>query len=288
MTTTRAARAFRPGRRIDIPSLPNLRDIGGYATATGGASARGSCTGRPDGWRMPETKGGRRQSSTRRAGHLPPTQWPLVATAVTETRVSKLLGRVWGDGDLDVGVIHGRQLSRRIADRRRPRSSRAAPGGCWGHAPAGRRPCPLRHLTAGVPECAGIQPSLRWQQKSPNDACLQGIHPRRRPTTASKPTRRSLQSQNPCKSPSSDGQEMHRTAGPQSQVDDKTLQIVQNHGARGTRTPDLLGAIHQLRARDRREKLTISRDFPMVTDGGGGRGSPLIAADPRGVRHSWR
>jgi hypothetical protein len=26
----------------------------------------------------------------------------------------------------------------------------------------------------------------------------------------------------------------------------------------------------------------------MVTDGGGGRGSPLIAADPRGVRHSWR
>ena len=34
MTTTEAA--FRPGRRIDIPLLPNLRDIGGYATATGG------------------------------------------------------------------------------------------------------------------------------------------------------------------------------------------------------------------------------------------------------------
>jgi protein-tyrosine phosphatase len=27
---------FKPGQRIDIPSLPNLRDIGGYATATGG------------------------------------------------------------------------------------------------------------------------------------------------------------------------------------------------------------------------------------------------------------
>lgn len=35
MTTTSADRAFRPGRRIDIPSLPNLRDIGGYATAGG-------------------------------------------------------------------------------------------------------------------------------------------------------------------------------------------------------------------------------------------------------------
>ena len=32
MTTTEA---FRPGRRIDIPLLPNLRDIGGYATASG-------------------------------------------------------------------------------------------------------------------------------------------------------------------------------------------------------------------------------------------------------------
>ena len=34
MTATKPA--FRPGQRIDIPSLPNLRDIGGYATATGG------------------------------------------------------------------------------------------------------------------------------------------------------------------------------------------------------------------------------------------------------------
>ena len=34
MTTTE--QAFRPGRRIDIPSVPNMRDIGGYATATGG------------------------------------------------------------------------------------------------------------------------------------------------------------------------------------------------------------------------------------------------------------
>ena len=33
MTVTE--QAFKPGRRIDIPSLPNLRDIGGYATATG-------------------------------------------------------------------------------------------------------------------------------------------------------------------------------------------------------------------------------------------------------------
>jgi protein-tyrosine phosphatase len=39
MTTT--ARGFRPGRRIDIPSLPNLRDIGGYATATGGCVRTG-------------------------------------------------------------------------------------------------------------------------------------------------------------------------------------------------------------------------------------------------------
>jgi protein-tyrosine phosphatase len=36
MTTTSTERSFKPGRRIDIPSLPNLRDIGGYATATGG------------------------------------------------------------------------------------------------------------------------------------------------------------------------------------------------------------------------------------------------------------
>ena len=34
MTVT--APEFRPGQRIHIPSLPNLRDIGGYATATGG------------------------------------------------------------------------------------------------------------------------------------------------------------------------------------------------------------------------------------------------------------
>ena len=34
MTATEPA--FKPGQRIDIPSLPNLRDIGGYATATGG------------------------------------------------------------------------------------------------------------------------------------------------------------------------------------------------------------------------------------------------------------
>ena len=34
MTTTE--RALKPGRRINIPSLPNLRDIGGYATTTGG------------------------------------------------------------------------------------------------------------------------------------------------------------------------------------------------------------------------------------------------------------
>ena len=34
MTATEGA--FKLGQRIDIPSLPNLRDIGGYATATGG------------------------------------------------------------------------------------------------------------------------------------------------------------------------------------------------------------------------------------------------------------
>jgi len=28
--------SFQPGRRIDIPLLPNLRDLGGYATASGG------------------------------------------------------------------------------------------------------------------------------------------------------------------------------------------------------------------------------------------------------------
>ena len=34
MTTTK--QIFRPGRRIDIPAVPNMRDIGGYATASGG------------------------------------------------------------------------------------------------------------------------------------------------------------------------------------------------------------------------------------------------------------
>jgi len=34
MTTTE--RVLKPGRRINIASLPNLRDIGGYATTTGG------------------------------------------------------------------------------------------------------------------------------------------------------------------------------------------------------------------------------------------------------------
>ncbi len=33
---TAIEKAFKPGRRIDIPSVPNLRDIGGYATATRG------------------------------------------------------------------------------------------------------------------------------------------------------------------------------------------------------------------------------------------------------------
>ena len=35
MTTSTVAQ-FQPGRRINIPSVPNLRDIGGYATANGG------------------------------------------------------------------------------------------------------------------------------------------------------------------------------------------------------------------------------------------------------------
>ena len=34
--TTSAMAHCEPGRRIDIPSVPNLRDIGGYATANGG------------------------------------------------------------------------------------------------------------------------------------------------------------------------------------------------------------------------------------------------------------
>jgi protein-tyrosine phosphatase len=33
---TATEQAFKLGRRIDIPSLPNLRDIGGYVSATGG------------------------------------------------------------------------------------------------------------------------------------------------------------------------------------------------------------------------------------------------------------
>jgi protein-tyrosine phosphatase len=33
--------AGRPGKRIDIPSVPNLRDIGGYATAGGGSVRMG-------------------------------------------------------------------------------------------------------------------------------------------------------------------------------------------------------------------------------------------------------
>jgi protein-tyrosine phosphatase len=36
MTETTTERAFKPGQRIDIPLVPNLRDVGGYATATGG------------------------------------------------------------------------------------------------------------------------------------------------------------------------------------------------------------------------------------------------------------
>ena len=36
MAQSTTERPFKPGRRIDIPLLPNLRDIGGYATASGG------------------------------------------------------------------------------------------------------------------------------------------------------------------------------------------------------------------------------------------------------------
>jgi protein-tyrosine phosphatase len=35
-TMTSTERAFRPGQRINIPLVPNLRDVGGYATAGGG------------------------------------------------------------------------------------------------------------------------------------------------------------------------------------------------------------------------------------------------------------
>ena len=35
MALSTTERPFKPGRRIDIPLLPNLRDIGGYATASG-------------------------------------------------------------------------------------------------------------------------------------------------------------------------------------------------------------------------------------------------------------
>ena len=40
-TTRRGVDVERPGRRIDIPSVPNLRDIGGYPTAGGGRVRRG-------------------------------------------------------------------------------------------------------------------------------------------------------------------------------------------------------------------------------------------------------
>lgn len=33
---TAGRQAFKPGQRINIPSVPNMRDIGGYATASGG------------------------------------------------------------------------------------------------------------------------------------------------------------------------------------------------------------------------------------------------------------
>jgi protein-tyrosine phosphatase len=36
VTQSTTERAFSPGRRIDIPLVPNLRDIGGYPTASGG------------------------------------------------------------------------------------------------------------------------------------------------------------------------------------------------------------------------------------------------------------
>lgn len=38
---TSAQRTPDPGQRIDIPAVPNLRDIGGYPTATGGRVRRG-------------------------------------------------------------------------------------------------------------------------------------------------------------------------------------------------------------------------------------------------------
>jgi hypothetical protein len=41
----------------------------------------------------------------------------------------------------------------------------------------------------------------------------------------------------------------------------KSPAIQQKNGARGTRTPDLLGAIHQLSALDQRRKLPISGEF---------------------------
>lgn len=37
----RGANDDKPGRRIDIPSVPNLRDIGGYSTSDGGRIRRG-------------------------------------------------------------------------------------------------------------------------------------------------------------------------------------------------------------------------------------------------------
>jgi hypothetical protein len=40
MAHAAAERTFKPGRRIDTPLVPSLRDIGGYATAAGGITPR--------------------------------------------------------------------------------------------------------------------------------------------------------------------------------------------------------------------------------------------------------
>jgi hypothetical protein len=145
-----------------------------------------------------------------------------------------------------------------------------------------------RSISARVPECPGIQPQLRCQHQPARclragNSCSALFDDRLETDKAITPTTKSLQIRYfACAVPA------HRTAGPESQVNDKSPADRANHGARGTRTPDLLGAIHQLRAWNPRGKWPISRDFPRMPGERFQRGLPRIVDDTRGARHSWR
>jgi hypothetical protein len=128
----------------------------------------------------------------------------------------------------------------------------------------------LRHLMARVPESADIQPHLCWRRERQNGRTCRDSSARSandRLGTAKAVTRATKPLQIGHFVPAGGSHPaMHRRARNQN----KSPANSANHGARGTRTPDLLGAIHPLCLPDPADQSAICSVFDRPLGGPSG------------------